>query len=340
MIGKNGFLLKVVPIGTDGNVREIPLSLGGLVALATTGFLVVALLSAVLLTWGRMGVDRVAHHRLQQENRILQGELSQMQLFVDELSEQMNQIALHDEALRLMAELEPLADDLRQVGVGGSYRDFNHQILLASSAAAGLTKEIQGRINQLSREAKLQSESMLEVHARLEESEVFLRGYPSLFPIDRTKYRTYLTSPFGNRVDPLYGTPRFHSGNDIGAPHGTPVWATADGMVDDFEGGIDGFRRIGLGNFVKINHGNGYITYYGHLARLAPAISRKGVRVKRGDVIGYVGNTGRSQGTHLHYEIAFEGKSVNPWYHYYTDRMGDVTGRREYPVYQATNQKP
>ncbi|MFO7768879.1 MAG: peptidoglycan DD-metalloendopeptidase family protein [bacterium] len=326
---REGFSLLLVPRGTDArHKREIRLS-GTQLVLLTAGLLG-ALLAFVAMaaSFGYVMVDQVRYHTLERENRVLRAELDQMNEQVLSLADQMSVIAQRDEAVRLAAELDPIAEDLRQAGIGGSHRDFNRDVLMLAGETGGMTRELQGRINRLLREAKLESESLLEVEARLAESESFLTGYPSIFPIDQTRYRTWVTSPFGWRSDPLYGTRRFHEGNDVGAAHGTPIRATADGIVAGWENGVEGFQRIGLGNFIRIDHQNGYVTSYGHMARVAPGI-RKGVRVKRGQVIGYVGRTGRAAGTHLHYEITYNDQPVNPFYHYYTDRVADATGRKQ-----------
>lgn len=331
---RQGFSLLLVPHGTDArHKKELRLS-GTQLVLLVTGLLV-ALLAFVAMTasFGYVMVDQVRYHRLERENSILRAELDQMNEQVLSLADQMAVIAERDEAVRLAAELDPISEDLRKAGIGGSHRDFSRDVLMMAGATAGITRELQGKINRLLREAKLEAESLLEVDARLAESEEFLAGYPSIFPIDQTRYRTWVTSPFGYRPDPLYGTRRFHEGNDIGAAHGTPIRASADGVVAGTENGIQGFRQIGLGNYVRIDHGNGYVTAYGHMSRVAPGI-RRGVRVKRGQVIGYVGRTGRAQGTHLHYEINYNDQPVNPYYHYYTDRMADALGtEQELPTY-------
>jgi murein DD-endopeptidase MepM/ murein hydrolase activator NlpD len=113
------------------------------------------------------------------------------------------------------------------------------------------------------------------------------------------------------RIDPVYGTPKMHKGLDFTAPQGTPIYATGDGVVI-VAGASDG----GYGNHVVINHGYGYQTLYGHMVRIK---ARKGQRVKRGEVIGWVGSTGKSTGPHCHYEVAINGHEVDPVYFFYND---------------------
>lgn len=122
---------------------------------------------------------------------------------------------------------------------------------------------------------------------------------PSILPISTYTF----TSAFGVRADPFRGSAAMHAGVDLSASYGTPIYATADGVVDRAE------WFGGYGNMVEIDHGKGIATRYGHMSRLA---TRSGDRIKRGDLIGYVGSTGRSTGNHLHYEVRIDGHAVNP----------------------------
>ncbi len=322
---RNGFSLLIVPRGNESRgVREFRLSASSIILTAAGIATAAVIFVAMAATYGTGLVDGVEYARLQRENQILRTQLDEMDRTVLALSDQMQVIARRDDALRMMAEMEPLAEEIRRAGVGGRL-DFNSQVLLLSSETGSRVKDVQSRLNQLNREAQLELESLLEITTRLEESEAFLLGYPSITPIDQSRYRTRMSSAFGWRDDPLYNDRRFHWGNDWAAARGTPVRATADGRIRVAESDKSGPSRFGFGNYVEIDHGNGYRTIYGHLDHLH-ARARQGATVSRGEVIGYVGNTGRSTGYHLHYEIKFNGKEVNPWYHYYEDRLADVLG--------------
>jgi murein DD-endopeptidase MepM/ murein hydrolase activator NlpD len=122
---------------------------------------------------------------------------------------------------------------------------------------------------------------------------------PSIQPISNFKF----TSAFGVRSDPFRGSAAMHAGVDLSAPYGTPIYATADGVVDRAQ------WTGGYGNMVEIDHGKGIATRYGHMSRIA---AHAGEHVKRGELIGYVGSTGRSTGNHLHYEVRIDGHAVNP----------------------------
>lgn len=325
MSGK-GFFLLLVPRGTDPRgVREFRVSGSVLIGLITLSLAIVVTFVAVLADQGLRIVDQIKFSRLQKENTILQEQLAEMNRTVLGLVDQMAIVAERDDAVRLSAELDPLPEELRRAGIGGSRRDFDRRIMYLSGEAARLAMDTQTKLNRLSRELKLEMESLLEVGERLEAQKEFLRGFPSIFPVNVSANRAWVSSPFGVRDDPIYGDRRFHYGNDIGAARGTPVAATADGIIVKLEGGIRGATRRGMGNYVRIDHGNGYETVYAHLDRLGPGI-RMRTRVKRGDIIGYVGNTGRTNGIHLHYQVEFNGKPVNPYYHYYDRREAEVLG--------------
>lgn len=122
---------------------------------------------------------------------------------------------------------------------------------------------------------------------------------PSIQPIARFTF----TSAYGVRSDPFQGSAAMHAGIDLASPTGTPIYATADGVIDRAE------WFGGYGNMVEIEHGKGIATRYGHMSKI---VARSGERVKRGDLIGYVGSTGRSTGSHLHYEVRIDGRAVNP----------------------------
>jgi len=121
---------------------------------------------------------------------------------------------------------------------------------------------------------------------------------PSIWPV-----KGFISSPFGGRPDPVDGSPSWHQGIDISAPYGTPVVATAEGII------VSAGWMTGLGNTVVINHGDGFTTLYGHLSKMTV---KPGQKVKRWDVIGLVGSTGRSTGNHCHYEVHKDGKILNP----------------------------
>ena len=136
-----------------------------------------------------------------------------------------------------------------------------------------------------------------------------LEHLPAIQPILNKDLRR-VASGFGVRIDPIYRRPKMHQGMDFTAPIGTHIFATGNGQV------VQAGWQQGYGNAVKINHGFGYETLYGHMNKIKV---RSGQRVTRGDVIGEVGNTGKSTGPHLHYEVRYQGKPVNPQNYYFLD---------------------
>ena len=140
--------------------------------------------------------------------------------------------------------------------------------------------------------------------------EKLLAAIPAIQPVSN-KDLTRIASGFGYRIDPVYKVTKFHAGLDFTAPQGTPIYATADGVVKEAD-----YNAGGFGNHVIISHGYGYETLYGHMYRIKTKV---GARISRGEVIGYVGSTGKSTGPHCHYEVHKGGEPVDPVYYFYND---------------------
>lgn len=164
------------------------------------------------------------------------------------------------------------------------------------------------RVNSLTKELVAQSKSLDKILALAKSKENLLSAIPAIQPVKNEQLK-HMASGFGYRSDPFTKARKMHKGMDFTSPTGTPVYATGDGVVRRADAGASGF-----GNHIVISHGFGYETLYAHLSRYN---CRPGKRVKRGDVIGFVGSTGRSQAPHLHYEVHKGGKVVNPINFYY-----------------------
>lgn len=173
-----------------------------------------------------------------------------------------------------------------------------------------LGKNIADQLNSMSARVAFQFTSYDEISKLIQNQEAKLASIPAIQPVSN-KQLNRIASGFGMRIDPVYGTPKMHRGLDFTAPQGTPIYATGDGTVR-----IAGRMEGGFGNYVKINHGYGYETLYAHMVRIKV---RPGQRVKRGEVIGWVGSTGKSTGPHCHYEVHINGQEVNPVYFFYND---------------------
>ncbi|KQX17800.1 peptidase M23 [Sphingomonas sp. Root50] len=176
---------------------------------------------------------------------------------------------------------------------------FAAALLLTASTAPALAQD--GNLNT-NAQAAAKFQAIFLSWKKLDTVNVAATGaisIPSILPIAKFTF----SSAFGVRSDPFAGSAAMHAGIDLASPSGTPIYATADGMVDRAE------WSGGYGNMVEIEHGKGISTRYGHMSRIA---AHPGQRIKRGDLIGYVGSTGRSTGNHLHYEVRIDGRAVNP----------------------------
>jgi murein DD-endopeptidase MepM/ murein hydrolase activator NlpD len=181
-----------------------------------------------------------------------------------------------------------------------------------------LVKSINASLNNLSSRIRVQKTSYKEVNELLKNKENIIAHTPAIQPV-ANKDLERIASGFGYRIDPIYKTRKMHAGLDFTAPSGTPIYATADGTVM-----IAGNLGNGFGNHVMINHGYGYETLYGHMSRVK---ARPGQQIKRGEVIGYVGSTGKSTGPHCHYEVHFRGNKIDPVYFFFNDLSPDQFDR-------------
>jgi len=217
-------------------------------------------------------------------------ELQRVQERVQQLAQLVQDLQQSNRLLRIRAGLEPDTVTLETWGTGGGIEPQDP----LEARVAHLDEEID-RVLALAKYELTQTET---IQKRLETLETTLRHIPSVLPT-----RGYITSRYGYRTDPFTGSVKFHRGIDILAPKGTPIYAPADGRV------LSVRKTRGYGLTLKIDHGNGIITFYAHLQKVHV---KRGQRVHRGDLIAYVGNTGRSTGPHLHYEVHVRGVRVNP----------------------------
>ena len=240
----------------------------------------------------------IDNYQLQYEQ--LNRKMQQIESVLDNLQDRDNQI------YRVIFEANPISEDVRKAGFGGVNRYSDLEGFENSELVISTTK----RMEILSKQVVVQSKSLDEIQRMALDKEVLLSAIPSIQPINNEDLRR-MASGYGWRTDPFTKTRRKHKGMDFSAPTGTPIYATSDGKVIRVDG-----RAPGYGNHIRIDHGFGYVTLYAHLSKYNV---RRGQEVKRGDVIGFVGNTGRSVAPHLHYEIRKDGVAVNPINFYYGD---------------------
>lgn len=256
---------------------------------AIGGFVVVL---AVALSFMLEGVvPSVEQITLRAENQALQQELEQVSDRVHDLSSELGELSEADQRLyRTLFEAEPISDDVRQLGVGGS--DAQERFDSFSSRPAVLLRSLSEELDALERKASLQSSSFRELKALAGSHQERMRQLPAILPANGP-----VVSGFGNRYHPILQVRRHHAGIDIVLEVGTPVYSTADGVVRERS------RTAGYGKYVIIDHPEaGYSTLYAHLSEI-PSHIRQDRQVARGEEIARSGNTGRSTGPHLHYEI-------------------------------------
>ncbi|MFW5706292.1 MAG: M23 family metallopeptidase [Bacteroidota bacterium] len=210
-----------------------------------------------------------------------------------------------DQIYRVIFEAEPVPRAVRDAAYGGvdRYEQFD-----GYDNSEIISTTIQ-RIDQLARQLVVQSKSYDEVFAMAKDKSEMLASIPAIVPIEKGTQR--LVSGYGMRIHPVYKTLRMHSGVDFTAPTGTPIYAPGDGVVKKVER-----NRHGYGLMIVVDHGYGYETLYAHLSKFNV---RQGQKVKRGEVIGFIGNTGVSTAPHLHYEVIRHGKKVNPINYFFND---------------------
>jgi murein DD-endopeptidase MepM/ murein hydrolase activator NlpD len=244
--------------------------------------------------------------QLQAENGILQQQLKIMGDKILTIRNHIDQIEILDDQIRSRLDLTPIEDDVRQVGIGGSDLSKIAGIAIEDLKLQSVILNNQSTLARLEREIKLESESFQKLLSTMDRKEDSLQYLPAIKPVLNGR----ITDGFGKRRHPIYKRITDHNGIDIAANRGTPVLASGDGYIT-FTG-----TNGGYGNFISINHKYGFETKYGHLQKI---YVRRGQFVKRGDKIGEVGNSGISTAPHLHYEVHFRGKCVNPSDYYFND---------------------
>ena len=260
--------------------------------------------------------DTPKEKMLKRENNQLQLQYETLNQKISSLERVLSDIEKRDDNIyRAIFNADPIPNAVRNAGFGG----VNKYEFLEDYDNSGLIIETARRIDQLTRAVYVQSKSYDEVILMAMSREVQLSSLPAIQPI-ANKDLTRTASGWGFRIHPIYKIRKFHYGMDFTAPTGTEVYATADGTVSFVER-----SRRGYGNNIIIDHGYGYTTLYGHLNDFNNI--RKGKKVKRGDVIGFVGSTGLSTAPHLHYEVHLNGKKVNPVNYYFEDLSADEYDR-------------
>ncbi len=248
-------------------------------------------------------IDTPQELELKRENDQLRFHYEMLSKRMAEAEKALNDIQRRDKNIyRIIFEAEPLADEMRNPGVGGidQYKNIDLDIIAKTSK----------QLDELSRSMVVQSKSYDEIIDLAKTKKKFFKSVPAISPISDRNFKRF-ASGFGYRIHPIYKTRKMHTGIDLSAPRGTKVYATGNGKVVKA-----GKSSGGYGKVIIIDHGFGYKSLYAHLHSVDV---RKGQKVKRGEFIGTVGNTGRSIAPHLHYEVRYFDKPVDPINYYFND---------------------
>ncbi len=237
--------------------------------------------------------------RIEGQYKALQGQMNEIQGVLTDLQQRDNNL------YRVVFQAEPIPNDARQSAT--SNVEYYDRLLKMTNSQ--IVVETTRKLNQLKKQLYVQSKSYDEIVQLAQNKEEMLKCIPAIQPV-ANKDLTRVASGFGYRIDPVYHTRRLHEGMDFTAPVGTDIYATGNGKV------VSAGWEQGYGNSIKIDHGFGYETFYAHLSAIHVNV---GSSVTRGQVIGLVGNTGKSTGPHLHYEVHQKGRPVNPQNFYFLD---------------------
>ena len=262
----------------------------------------------------RLQTREIEHLRL--NYALLNKKMDQLNAVVDAIEDRDNNL------YRVYFNKSAIPDSIRKEGFLGK----NRYKILEGYDNSQLVINTTKRIDVLSKELAIQSKSLDDILKLADAKSDLLAAIPAIQPV-RNENLKQMASGFGYRTDPFTKARKMHEGMDFTAKTGTPIYATGDGVVARADNTASGY-----GNHIVIRHGFGYETLYAHLSKYK---ARAGQRVKRGDVIGYVGSTGRSEGPHLHYEVHKDGKVVNPLNFYY----GDISAVEYVVIAKLANQE-
>ena len=244
---------------------------------------------------------------LEEEREVL---LSQYDILNDKLNDvnlSVNDIQQRDDYFyRTIFELDPIPSTVREAGFGGTNRYIEMAGYESSDVMIGTFK----RVDKITKQLYIQSKSFDTVIELAKNKEKMIAAIPAIQPVALKDF-TRISDYFGYRNDPFTGKRRKHEGMDFTGPEGSDIFATGDGVIIEA-----GYSIYGYGNRIVVDHGYGFKTVYAHLKKVSVDV---GQRVKRGDVIGLLGNTGRSTGVHLHYEVRLHNKKVDPINYYFND---------------------
>lgn len=280
------------------------------IALNALGFLSLSsILAIIFIITFNVYFDNPKELMLRKENNELKFYYEMLEEEVGKMNQMLADLQHRDDNLyRIIFETEPIAPEIRRAGIGGSdrYRDIREKGINQEQMVISL----HSKIDALKRQLYVQSISYDEVSEMALKKEEYWAAIPAIQPI-LNENLNLLASGFGMRIHPILKVRKMHTGVDFTAPKGTPIYATGDGVVKDVKTVFGGY-----GKYIEIDHGFGFVTRYAHMNDFAV---KKGQKVKRGDKIGTVGNTGSSTAPHVHYEVIKDGRYVNPVNYFFKD---------------------
>ena len=285
--------LEFVPIKRTFIERIYRLSLFLISSVIIGAFITVVLLNTDFIDTPKEIVQAREIDNYELQLKVLNKKLEQVESTLANIEERDNNL------YRVYFEASPIPEDQRRAGFGGVNR-YDYLEGFESSDVIVNTTE---RLDILTKELVIQSKSLDEIELLAKNNESLLNAIPAIQPVSSSDLKR-MASGYGYRIDPFTKKRTMHWGMDFSAKTGTPIYATGDGRIARADA-----RAVGFGNHVRIDHGFGYVSIYAHMDKI---VVRRGNKVKRGDLIGYVGNTGRSVAPHLHYEIVKDGKKINP----------------------------
>jgi len=251
-------------------------------------------------------IDSPEEKQLVTEKRHVEAQYKLLHRQFDDMQEVLNDLQERDDNLyRVIFQAEPIPFSVRKATATNS--EYYEQLLDMTNSE--IVVETTHKLSELKKQLYIQSKSYDDIILLAQNKEKMLENIPAIQPV-LNKNLKCMASGYGWRIDPVYHTRRFHAGMDFAAAVGANIYATGNGRV------VTAGWKQGYGNCVEINHGFGYLTLYGHMSAIKV---RNGQSVKRGDVIGLVGSTGKSTGPHLHYEVHLRGEIMNPQNYYFLD---------------------
>ncbi|MCQ2205034.1 MAG: M23 family metallopeptidase [Bacteroidales bacterium] len=254
-------------------------------------------------------IDSPEEKKLKRENHELLVQYELMNKKLAQIEDVLEDVHMRDENIyRVIYEADSIPVSVRKAGFGGINRYESMEGMENSDMVISTAK----RLDMIAKELYVQSVSFDEIIELAKRNDELIKCIPAIMPINN-KDLTRTASGWGWRIHPIYKIKKFHEGMDFSAPTGTEIYATGDGVVTTVATAFSGY-----GKHVKIDHGFGYGSIYGHMSKFNVKVGQK---VKRGDVIGYVGSTGTSTAPHLHYEVVLKDKKVNPQFYYFQEDL-------------------